>query len=268
MAQSSRNGYLGIEVGRITFSNFSKIIAFGQDSIKREQLHRYKSMILFYVTTAVISFFGLVLGYFLLTLLGMLIPMNRNFKKITNGINIGISTNGMHTDFILPIKNEIFDWTKIIDMANYDLSINSDTKLGIGWGDKAIYLDIETWGELTLKMGLATLFLPTPTILHVTAYKQLPTETLKVRYTSVSASQYLQLCHYISAYFKMDGQQKVQLIENAGYMPNDNFYHAIGKYHAFQTCNTWVNKGLRQVGIKTALWSPLDKGIFYQFEKI
>ena len=97
---------------------------------------------------------GLVLGYFLLTLLGLLIPIHRKFKPIPNGIELGLSTNGMHTDFVLPIKNEVFDWTQIINVNQFQLSPTKETKIGIGWGDKAVYLDIETWGELTLKMNL------------------------------------------------------------------------------------------------------------------
>lgn len=198
----------------------------------------------------------------------MLIPVHRQFIPTTEGIDLCISTNGMHTDFILPLRNNIFDWTKIINIDRYKINLTPNTKIGIGWGDKAIYLDIETWGDLTLKMGLATLFLPTPTILHVTAYDQLPTDKLKVRHTKISSIQYVQLCQFIVTYFKKDAQEKVLLIENAGYTPKDNFYHAIGKYHAFKTCNTWVNQGLKKIGIRTASWSPLDKGIFYQFSMI
>ncbi len=225
-------------------------------------------MTLSIILTLILALLILILGYFIGILIGLLIPIHRGFKPLQNGVNLSISTNGMHTDFILPAKNKVFDWTTFIDANNFDLTITAETKLGIGWGDKAIYLDIETWGELTIKMGLATLFLPTPTILHITAYEALPTDTLKVQKTFISNAQYLKLCQFILAYFNTNSLEKPTLIEGAGYTPNDNFYQAIGKYHAFNTCNTWVNKGLKKIGIRTALWSPMDKGIFYQFEKI
>ena len=225
-------------------------------------------MIISLILKLIVVLFVLIISYFLLTLIGLLTPIHRNFKASKDGVDLRISTNGMHTDFLLPAKNEVFDWTNLINVAHYKLPITSDTKLGIGWGDKAVYLDIETWGELTLKMGLATLFWPTPTILHITAYDTLPTDTLKVKKTTISKTQYLQLCQFIAAYFKMDKHKKLQLIEAAGYTEHDNFYHAIGDYHAFNTCNTWVNKGLKTIGVRTAVWSPLDKGIFYQFEQI
>lgn len=225
-------------------------------------------MILSTITTILLLGIGIISTYFLVALISTFIPINRGFKPLSNGIELHLSTNGLHTDFILPTKNEVFDWASIIDATNFELEITNNTYLGIGWGDKAVHLDIENWGELTLKMGLATLFLPTPTILHITAYDQLPLTTTTIKKTLISEVQYLQLCQYIKGYFQVDAEQKAQLIENVGYTSNDIFYQAVGKYHAFATCNHWVNKGLKKSGVRAPLWSPLDKGIFYQFEKI
>jgi len=200
------------------------------------------------------SILGILLGYSLFALLGSLIPIHRKFVA-----PIG---------FILPCKNEVFDWAKVINPENFDLPLDETSILAFGWGDKAIYLDIVEWNELTVKMGLETLFLPTPTIMQVTAYQQLPTDKLTIKKTRISNSQYQQLCQFILESFVVDATQTIQLIPEAGYTPNDNFYQALGKYHAFYTCNTWVNQALRKIGVRTALWTSLDKGIFYQFEKI
>lgn len=213
--------------------------------------------------------FALVISYALFAFFGIIIPHNRNFRPSSNGVTLYLSTNGMHTDFVLPTKNELFDWTQFINKENFKTNLNPSTFLGIGWGDRAIYLDIAEWSEVTFKMGLKTLLLPTDSILHVTAYESVPaTDDLVVKKTTISNQQYLQLCQFILTYFKVDKAQNVQLIKNAGYTENDNFYHANRKYHALFTCNTWVNKGLKIIGVRTPLWTPVDKGIFYQFEKI
>jgi len=199
----------------------------------------------------------------------MIIPHSRNFRPPVTGVPIYLSTNGMHTDFVLPTKNELFDWTQFINKENFKSNLKSSTFLGIGWGDRAIYLDIAEWSEVTFKMGLKTLLLPTDSILHITAYESVPiTDDLVVKKTIISNQQYLQLCQFILTYFKVNHKQNVQLIKDAGYTENDNFYHANRKYHAFFTCNTWINKGLKIIGVRTPLWTPVDKGIFYQFEKI
>ncbi len=223
------------------------------------------------ITTLTIFFLGsigFILSYLLLAIIGVLIPINRKFIAPTNGIDLYLSTNGMHISFILPCKNEVFDWTKVIDATNFDLPLIETTLLSFGWGDKAIYLDIVEWSELTVKMGLETLFLPTPTILQVTAHQQLPIDKLTIKKTRISAQQYQQLCQFILASFSVDTVQTIQLIPEAGYTPNDNFYHAAGKYHLFYTCNTWVNQALRKIGVRTTLWTTVDRGVFYQFDKI
>jgi len=223
------------------------------------------------ITTLTIFFIGsigFIVGYLLLAIIGTLIPINRKFIAPTNGIDLYLSTNGMHINFILPCKNMVFDWSKIIDAKNFDLPFNATTFLSFGWGDKAIYLDIVEWKELTLKMGLATLFLPTPTIVQVTAHQQLPIDKLSIKKTCISEQQYQQLCQFILASFVVDPAQNVQLIPEAGYTPNDNFYQANGKYHAFYTCNTWVNHALRKIGVRTTLWTTVDRGVLYQFDKI
>ncbi len=215
-----------------------------------------------------IILFGGIAIYCLFMIIGTLIPINRKYKPEDSGIDIYLSTNGMHTDFILPTITSVYDWTKVINQQYFQLSPESLSFLGVGWGDKAIYLDIPTWGDLTLKMGLNSLLLPTPTILHVTAYDALPSEKLKIEKITVSSSQYAQLCDFILSYFARDEKEDVRLIEGAGYTENDVFYHANGVYHAFQTCNIWINKGLKTIGVRTTLWSPLDKGLFYQLKKI
>ena len=112
------------------------------------------------------------------------------------------------------------------------------------------------------------MFIPTPTIMHVIRYDELPQEELRIEKISISKNQYLHLCSFIFNYFALNEKQEIELIPNVGYNANDNFYHANGVYHAFHTCNYWVNKGLKKIGVRTALWSPLDKGIFYQLEKV
>jgi len=176
------------------------------------------------------SILGILLGYSLFALLGSLIPIHRKFVAPIDGIDLNISTNGMHTSFILPCKNEVFDWAKVINPENFDLPLDETNILAFGWGDKAIYLDIVEWNELTVKMGLETLFLPTPTIMQVTAYQQLPTDKLTIKKTRISNSQYQQLCQFILESFVVDATQTIQLIPEAGYTPNEGTSENWGAY--------------------------------------
>lgn len=225
----------------------------------------------FLFKVAILGIFSLLSIASLLMILGIIIPKNRRFNENAEGVTIYLTSNGYHTDFILPIQQELFNWQPFIDLENYAITNKDTGYLGLGWGDRAIYLDLAEWSELTLKMGLKTLFWPTPPLLHVTAYDKLPMEDKKLKQLqsiTLSPNQYLQLCHYILGFFKVDKQLNVQLLKGKGYTPNDNFYEAIGKYHLFNTCNTWVSRGLSRIGVRTAWWTPIDRGIFYQLQKV
>ena len=222
-------------------------------------------LVLGYTLLAVVAIVG---GYLLLVPFGTHIPVNRKFKHVKDGIDIYVSTNGVHVDYILPAKNHIMDWAKVINSQPFPRNLGEYPHLGIGWGDPGFYLEIETWGHLTAKIAARAMLYPTPTIMHVTGYDQLPHETLKIEKISISQNQYLELCGYIYKAFALKSDQEVDLIPNVGYTEHDNFYKANGYYHAFHTCNYWVNKGLKKIGVRTSLWSPWDRGIFIQLDKL
>ncbi|MEM8910114.1 MAG: TIGR02117 family protein, partial [Bacteroidota bacterium] len=196
-------------------------------------------------------------------------PVNRKYRHVQEGgVNIFVSTNGMHTDFIVPTQHSLFDWSQIISSRPFDKALQDYPYLGIGWGDPGFYLELEAWNKMTAKLATRAMLIPTSTIMHVTGYDQLPKQKLRVEKIAISKSQYVHLCSFIYSAFALKSNQEIDLIPNVGYADNDNFYKANGVYHAFHTCNYWVNKGLKKIGVRTALWSPLDRGIFYQLDKV
>ncbi|MEL6866110.1 MAG: TIGR02117 family protein [Bacteroidota bacterium] len=218
-----------------------------------------------------VGLIGLILGltviYFLLMILGMIIPVNRRFQNEQNGIMIFLHSNGVHTDFILPAVNHLFDWRNIVNPADFEIPMDMKSFVGIGWGDRGFYLDTPTWAELKLKTALTAALVPSPTVMHITSYLDLPNSARFLEALYLDQKQYETLCNYILQYFRLKNDQ-VDLIPDVGYTCNDNFYTANGAYHAFNTCNFWINRGLNISGVRTALWSPFDRGIFYQLGKI
>lgn len=222
----------------------------------------------------------IVLGYVLLVIfgflslfivalgLGTIIPVNRKFRPIKNGIDIFVTTNGMHIDFIVPTRNKLRDWTQIIDSQGFKKKLLDYPYLGIGWGAPEFYLELESWDNLPFDIAFRALAIPSSTIMHVIGYDELPVEELKVKKISISSNQYIDLCRFISSSFKRNEQNDLLLIPDVGYTENDNFYHAHGVYHLFHTCNYWINKGLKQIGVYAPIWSPLDKGILYQLDRL
>ena len=162
-------------------------------------------------------------------------------------------SNGVHTDLIFHV-----------DQINERLvsQLKAPTKptpyVAIGWGDKGFYLHTPSWAELKVSTALKAAFLPSKTLMHVSYYPEIEIHWKKI---SLADHQLKQLMLFVSQSFKKDNEGNIQLLQGAGFTSNDFFYEAVGHYTCFYTCNVLVNQALKKASVKTALWSPFDKGI-------
>ena len=203
-----------------------------------------------------------ILLYFSLVVLFTLIPVNSDFKESKEGAGIFISTNGVHTNIILPAKTEFFNWNKY-------LTINEGYEyFAFGWGDKEFYLNTPTWDDLKLSTAFKAAFLPTKTIMQVYGYPYKPKESETIIKLKLNDEQIQKLNVYVLESFNQtEGGEIIEINPNNKYSFKENFYLAKGTYSLFKTCNNWTNKGLKQAGIKNALWAPFDKSVMYHLKK-
>lgn len=215
---------------------------------------------------AVLGFLLFVTLYSLIGLLCFTIPVNRRFRNIKRDVEIFVVSNGVHVDYIVPSISPIFNWKKVLDDRHYDTPFTENSYLGIGWGDRGFYLEVDEWANLKPSVAARAMLIPTPTLMHITSHPELPKDQKRLERIHLSNAQYLQLCDYICSYFEeKDG--KVVHLPGKGYTANDNFYEARGYYHAFGTCNFWINRGLIRIGVRAPIWSHGGAGIFYQLKK-
>jgi len=213
---------------------------------------------------------GVILGIVLLYLLcGYFIPFIEVPAEKTNEpktVEIYLLTNGVHTDIVVPVKNQQYDWSKMVPFEN-TLSKSTDFRyLSVGWGDKGFYLDTPTWADLKFSTAFKAAFWLSESAMHCTFYNQM-TEGKDCVKIPITAQQYEHLVYYINAKFDHDKNGNLQLIKtDAVYGNNDAFYDAQGRYSFLDTCNTWANNGLKAAGQKAALWSPSDFGIFQHYQ--
>lgn len=181
------------------------------------------------------------------------------FNVDDDTVSIYLSTNGVHTDFIVPIINKHADLQSLLG-----LSLNKGQWVAIGWGDRGFYLNTPEWKDLKFKTAFEAVSGLGTTALHVTQMK-----TVKVGgdcvLITMNASDYQFLIAYIQKYFILDSDNKGILIKSAGYGLNDYFYEAKGSYSAFYTCNTWINQGLKFANQKAAFWTLTDTGILRHY---
>lgn len=197
-----------------------------------------------------------ILLYLLLALTLSFLPINCSQKACEEEATFYLSGSRIHVNFIFPAES--------LDSAFSEL-INSKEKpqyLGFGWGDKDFYLDNPHWEDVTFGEGLQALFNSRASILQVTHYRGRPRAGEWVE-MKVCAHQYRKLQQYVASFLQKDALGNLTRYPSPAYGSRTQFYAAGGQYSFINTCNTWVNTGLKRAGICTSVWSPLPQGVFY-----
>jgi uncharacterized protein (TIGR02117 family) len=192
------------------------------------------------------------------------ITVNNNVAQ-KQEVEVFIKTNGVHTDIIVPIKNEIKNWSKEI---KFDQTKSKDSLMNyvaIGWGDKGFYLNTPQWSDLKVSTAIKAATGLSTSAIHTTFYKSV-SENKNCKKIIISKSNYQKLVAYITTSFQEDSNKNIQWISGHNYAQNDAFYEAKGSYNLFYTCNTWANNALKESNQKSAFWTPYDGGIFCHYE--
>jgi len=214
-----------------------------------------------YLGITLLVVLGFLALYFLAVFSLSRIATNKNAAP-GGEITMYILSNGVHTDLVLPISNDIIDWRETVSIEDTKANDNSAQWLAVGWGDKGFYLETPTWADLKFSTAFNAMFGLSSSALHTTFYKQMKVDE-NCRKIEISKSEYEMLVAYIQNSFEYDQSGKVIHIEtDAVYGNNDAFYEGIGSYSLFYTCNTWANNGLKESNQKTCVWTPFDTGIF------
>ena len=223
-------------------------------------------IILIYFLKTIGIILGIVVLYVLLGLTLPFIEVSAKEDGEKKEIPIYIYTNGVHTDIVMPVKNDLYDWSSKIPFANTKSKKTDYHYVGIGWGDKGFYLDTPTWADLKFSTAFKAAFWLSESAMHC-SYYQTMTEAADCKKIMISQSQYKDLVKFVDSKFDRDENGNYILIPtNAVYGNNDAFYDAQGSYSFLDTCNTWANNALKAAGQKAALWTPTDTGIFQHYK--
>ncbi|WP_410693886.1 TIGR02117 family protein [Chryseobacterium sp. SIMBA_038] len=209
---------------------------------------------------------GIIVLYGLMAYLLPFIEVSAKDDGEKKEIPIYIYTNGVHTDIVMPVRNDMQDWSTKIPFANTKSKKTDYNYIGVGWGDKGFYLDTPTWADLKFSTAFKAAFWLGESAMHCTYYKTMK-EADDCKIIMISRSQYKKLVQFVDDKFDKDQNGNFILIPtNAVYSDNDAFYDAQGKYSFLYTCNTWSNDALKAAGQKAAFWTPTDSGIFQHYK--
>lgn len=224
--------------------------------IKQTMKFLFQSLLLFIV---------FILSYIIIAFILSKITVNKEISQNQNQeVEIFIKTNGVHTDIVVPIKNEIKDWTSEIKFKHTKSQDSIMNYIAFGWGDKGFYLDTPEWSDLKFSTAFKAATRLSNSAMHTTFYKTIA-ENSSCKKIKISKENYLKLTTHISNSFKRDLNQNIEWIFAHSYGKNDAFYNAKGSYSLFKTCNSWANTVLKESNQKAAFWTPYDGGIFCHY---
>jgi len=205
--------------------------------------------------------------YLLAVVVVSYIPVNDEMmlKMSSNKVPVYILSNGVHTDIVVPVKNEVCDWSQKVKFEDVKAKGQHYEYVAFGWGDKGFYLDTPTWADLKASTAFKAVSGFNSTAMHVTFYKELEEDKNCVKLW-VSVSNYLKLVRFIQNSFQSENNSYYKIETNAVYGIHDAFYNAKGRYSLFYTCNTWANQALKSANQKAALWTIFDFGIFQHYK--
>lgn len=150
---------------------------------------------------------------------------------------IYLSSNGFHTDIILPDTNGT-------GFTSY------------GWGSQIFYLNVPTWDDFTLKVGVQALFTKPEAAMHVRFHSKKQSIWYPVQ---VNQEQLKYINEQIDKRFVHHNDERRPIPSHP------NYFEAHGKYSALNTCNTWVNSIFQEAGLRSSLYAWTSEAIIQYY---
>lgn len=151
---------------------------------------------------------------------------------------IYISKDMIHSDFI-------FHSEDIKDLFNSKCKY-----IKVGWGDRKIFLETQSWNKLKISDFFKAFFGLNKTVLRVEFINEL--EYYKI--IEVDNDQIYIIKNYIKDSFDFD---KKIIKKECEYQYGD-YYESNLKYNCINTCNNWVNSGLKLAKLSNRIWCPIS----------
>ncbi|AKM11781.1 hypothetical protein AB433_11720 [Croceicoccus naphthovorans] len=190
--------------------------------------------------------------YFFAGWVGSSIPSNRNFVEDPNGVEIIVATNGIHTSIAVPLTSPDMDWTRVFPPSDTADPSRPYTHVAISWGERAVFLETETWADLSPMTVMRVIGVGGDALYHVEQWVR-PAPSPDFRPLRISRAQYRRL---IRALLRDLPERTAARAVYPGYATHDVFYDARGTYTTYNTCNEWTGETLRLAGIRTGAWTP------------
>lgn len=186
---------------------------------------------------------------------GSSIPRNTDWIEPSEGVEIMVGTNGVHTELVLPLVTPHKDWRGDFPVTDLPASNRPYTHVAVSWGEREVFLNTPTWADLTLSTALGALA-GGEALLHVSHYVR-PAPSRDFRPLRLRPAEYARLVAAVEKVVTPPASRT----KHRGYFDNDVFYDAPGRYRWNNTCNQWTSDALAAAGVRTGWWTPFAGGV-------
>ena len=187
--------------------------------------------------------------------IGSAIPRNADWREPSQGVEIMLGTNGVHTELVLPLVTPGKDWRPVFPTDDLPVPDRPYTHVAVSWGEKEVFLNTPTWWDLSPMTVLRIAGVGGEGLIHAAHYVR-PAPSGALRPLTVTPAQYRRLVAAIER-----SLPKGERVRHDGYGPQDVFYDAPGTYTVSNTCNQWTSDTLAAAGVRTGWWTPFAGGV-------
>jgi uncharacterized protein (TIGR02117 family) len=207
---------------------------------------------------------ALPLAYLVAALIGSLVPMNRGWIEPSDGVNIYLANNGIHSDIVMPVEMQGLDWAAFVPASDTAGADPHAKWIAFGSGEERVYLDTPRWRDI--RPGtIWSAVTGGKRVMHV---ERVSNPDYMDRAIRLRPEEYRRLWAAIRSDFQLGPDGQPERIDHPGYGRSDAFYWATGKFNGFKTCNSWAASRLRLAGVKTSLWPPFVQGLTWRYRKV
>lgn len=212
--------------------------------------------------------FGTIVGllvliaatFFLSAWVGSSIPRNSSWTETETGIPIMVETNGVHTGIVMPIVTPVKDWRETFPSAAEPIESGMrPTHISVGWGEREVFLNVPTWGDLKASTAARIATQGGPAVMRVGHYYR-PGSGPNHRWVILREKEYAQLVAEVEKGLP-SVDNPANRVSHDSFDPTARVYDSTGHYTLGNTCNQWVGDTLAAAGIEMGLWTPLADGV-------
>ncbi len=162
-------------------------------------------------------------------------------RALAAAATVLVTSNGWHSGVV--VRRAAIAETGIPEVADFPAA----SWLEFGWGDAEYYPNPRATAGLALFAAF-----PGPAVLHVSGLAAHPAQvfpSVEVFTLALLPDQHDRLVAALAASFARAGAPRAAPLPTPGLYPFSRFYPATGRFHAFNTCNTWTAGILAAAGL-------------------